>query len=329
MDTSISLPRTQKRSEISKITLAAFAIATLLAGANAVAAKFTVAELAPFWGAAIRFAGASLIFWAITLIKRIPLPSGRAFLGSLLYGLINFGLAYAFLYWGLQSIPATLAQIVLSLVPLLTILFAAFHHVETFRWRSLLGAVLSTLGITLAFLERSANSLPILALLALVAGAACFAEAIVVAKQYPKSHPMVTNALGMSAGTVTLLVISLIAHEPWQVPKLLATWTSILYLVVFGSVVVFYLFLFVIQRWTASASSYTFVLLPFVTVVISTWLTGEKETIVFLLGGLVVLAGVWVGAFFQPKARVEQPASVGGAIPMIKSPQVVYGKDDC
>jgi drug/metabolite transporter (DMT)-like permease len=329
MDTSISLPGTQKRSEISKITLTAFVITTVLASANAVAVKFTVAELAPFWGAAVRFAAASLIFWAITLIKRIPLPSGRAFLGSLLYGLINFGLAYAFLYWGLRSIPASLAQIVLSLVPLLTILFAAFHRVESFHWRSLLGALLATLGITLAFLERSANNLPILALLALVAGAACIAEAIVVAKQYPKSHPIVTNALGMSAGTVTLLVISLIAHETWQVPKLLATWSSILYLVVFGSVAVFYLFLLIVQRWTASATSYTFVLMPFVTVGISTWLTDEKVSVAFLLGGLVVLAGIWVGAFFQPKARLAQLISGDGAISMIKSPKIAYGKDDC
>ncbi|MCA1554697.1 MAG: hypothetical protein LC737_09995, partial [Chloroflexi bacterium] len=53
------------------LTLAAFALIILLGGSNAVAVRFTVAELPPFWGAALRFAPAALIFWAILLVRRI------------------------------------------------------------------------------------------------------------------------------------------------------------------------------------------------------------------------------------------------------------------
>lgn len=115
-------------------------------------------------------------------------------------------------------------------------------------------------------------------------------------KRFPPSPPTVTNALAMGVGTVMLLALSALAGEPWRLPESAATWTAVLYLVFVGSVVVFFLFLFVIRRWTASATSYQFVLFPFVTVAVAGWLAGETVTPTFLAGGALVLAGVWLGA---------------------------------
>jgi drug/metabolite transporter (DMT)-like permease len=117
------------------LTFLAYIFTVIFAGANAVAVRFTVAELPPFWGAVIRFAGAALIFWAVVLIRRTPLPVGRAMVGILLYGFLSFGANYAFLYWGIQSIPAGLTQVILALVPLMTFFSAFFHRLEPFRWR--------------------------------------------------------------------------------------------------------------------------------------------------------------------------------------------------
>jgi drug/metabolite transporter (DMT)-like permease len=72
------------------------------------------------------------------------------------------------------------------------------------------------------------------------------------------------------------------------------------YLVLVGSITVFLLALFVLRRWTASATSYVLVLMPLVTVALAAWLLGEHLTPVFALGGLLVLVGVWVGAIAQP-----------------------------
>jgi drug/metabolite transporter (DMT)-like permease len=65
-------------------------------------------------------------------------------------------------------------------------------------------------------------------------------------------------------------------------------------------VVLFYLFLFLVRRWTASATSYLFVLFPFVTVVLAAWLAHETVTAAFLGGGVLVLVGVWVGTLARP-----------------------------
>jgi drug/metabolite transporter (DMT)-like permease len=57
------------------------------------------------------------------------------------------------------------------------------------------------------------------------------------------------------------------------------------------------LFLFVIERWTASATSYVLLLMPLVTLAAAAVLLGEEVTPLALVGGLLVLLGVYVGTF--------------------------------
>ena len=78
---------------------------------------------------------------------------------------------------------------------------------------------------------------------------------------------------------------------------------ALAYLVVFGSTVLFSLFVYVLQRWTASAVSYTTLLMPLVTVSLAALLTGEKISSWFAAGGGVILIGVYVGAFLVVPRR--------------------------
>jgi drug/metabolite transporter (DMT)-like permease len=283
-------------SSPDKLTLLAYAFVVLFAGTNFVAVRFTVAELPPFWGATLRFAAAALIFWGIVFLRRSPFPDRRTLLGILLYGFLSIGASYAFLYWGLQSIPAGLTSVFIALAPLMTLFFAFFHGIETFRWRGLIGGFLALAGIAYAFFEQPGEALPTLSVLAIIAGVACIAESTVVIKMIPKSDPFVTNALAITVGAVTLVILSLIAGESWSLPTQTATWISIIYLTVFGSVIMFYLFLFIIRRWTASATSFQFVLFPFVTVIVAGLLADETVNSAFIFGGALTLIGVWIGA---------------------------------
>jgi drug/metabolite transporter (DMT)-like permease len=63
-----------------------------------------------------------------------------------------------------------------------------------------------------------------------------------------------------------------------------------------GSVVVFLLYLIVLRYWAASRASYGFVIIPFITLVLSAWLDNEPVGLGLALGGLLVLGGVYVGA---------------------------------
>ena len=293
-----------------RLTLLAFSTTILLGGANFVAVRFSNRELPPFWGASLRFAVASLLFFALVAALRLALPRRRALLGAVLYGTLTFGGTYALLYWGLVQVPAGLASLIMASGPLLTLLFAVAHRLEPFRLRGLLGALLALAGIGLMFAGPAQTNIPLLSLLAVLAGAACAAEASVLVKMLPGAHPITTNALGMASGALVLLAFSLLAGEARALPTEPDTWMALAYLVLLGSVGLFALFLFVIRRWTASATAYAFVLFPLVAVVLSALLEGEPVTLGLLAGGALVPAGVYLGALktatlSHPKSRRE------------------------
>lgn len=288
----------EKRPE--RLTLIAFIVSTILGGNNAIAVRFSNVELPPFFGASVRFAIASLILFLIVLALRLPLPNGRSLAGALVFGALQFGISYALIYWSLLEVPAGLFQVILALVPLLTFLLAIAHRQETFQWRVLTGGLLAVIGIGIIFSDRLIDQVPLPSLLAAVLAAACIAESIVLFKTFPKTHPITTNALAMAMGAAILFVTSGLARETPLFPSLPATWAALLYLIFFGSVGTFVLALYVLSRWTASATSYSLVLMPIVTVLFASWLADETVTVALLVGGLFVLSGVYVGALAPP-----------------------------
>jgi len=287
-------------------TLLAFIVLVILGGSNVLAVRFSNLELAPFWGAALRISMAAIIFWFIMLIRRVRIPRDRTLYGTVVYGLLAFGASYACLYWGLLSVQAGVGVIILSLVPLLTILFSLAHGLEPFRWRALAGALLALLGIIIIVGRELGTTIPLPSLLALIAGSAFLAESSVLFKLFPKTDPVATNAIGGTTGAVFLILLSLLAQEVWQLPSTLQTWGPFAYLVVLGSVGVFYLYLVILSRWTASATSYAFLLFPIATILLAAWLMDETITPQFLLGGLIVLIGVWLGAVHQGGQMLEE-----------------------
>jgi len=146
--------------------------------------------------------------------------------------------------------------------------------------------------------------------LAVLAGAACIAEGTVLFKLFPRSDPWATNTISTTTGALLLVLVSLLAGESWSLPISSGTWTAVVYLATAGSVILFYLYLFVLIRWTATATSYAFLLFPVATVVIAAWLTGETITPRFILGGLIVLLGVWLGTIRQS----SQPSAMAGQV---------------
>ena len=68
----------------------------------------------------------------------------------------------------------------------------------------------------------------------------------------------------MAVGAVVLLALTAIFDEAYALPSSASTWAAQTSLVVAGSVGVFWLYVFVLRGWTASAASYQLVLIPLV-----------------------------------------------------------------
>ena len=152
------------------------------------------------------------------------------------------------------------------------------------------------------------DSVPPLSVVAALGSALCFAEAAVLVRRLPPVHPVTLNAVGMSAGATALIVGSMLAGEPRELPDRSSTWAAVVYLVTFGSLGVFLLYVFVLRRWQASRAAYSFVLIPIVTVVLSAWLDDEPIGTGLVVGGALVLGGVYLGALRTPAPLVSREA---------------------
>jgi hypothetical protein len=59
-------------------TAVAFLGIVVLGGMNAVGVRFSNQELAPFWGATLRFGIAAIVLFGIVALRRVPMPRGAA-----------------------------------------------------------------------------------------------------------------------------------------------------------------------------------------------------------------------------------------------------------
>ena len=297
------------------LTLGAFAGAVVIGGANFVAVKVTVEELAPLYGASTRFALASLLFFAILAVTRTALPRGAALAGAAAYGALGFGVAYALMYVALVELSVGVASVLMATVPVFTLALAALQRVEPITVRGLAGGALAVGGIAVLSTRSLGGEVPFRYLLAALVAPIVIAEATILAKRFPKTHPVATNAVGMLVGAALLAVASVTASEAWTVPRDGSTWLAAAWLVAAGSVGLFWFFLFVVQRWTASASTYAVPLMPVVAVALAAALTAEAVGLLEAVGGALVIAGAYVGAFAHGRRRpAVVPVDPGGCV---------------
>jgi drug/metabolite transporter (DMT)-like permease len=294
---------TTSEPEAHATGLLTFIAVVVVGGANFVAVRVSNQELAPFWGAGLRFSIAAALFVAIALVLRITWPRDRRQLALIaLYGLFSFTISYALMYWALVGVNAAMAAILLAVVPLVTPLLAAAHRMEKLRLRNMAGAVIALVGITIMTVGPAGLLVPLSGLAAIAIAALALSESVIIAKLVSVNHPVMTNAVGMPIGAVGLLILSLLVGDEWVLPQQSDVVGAVIYLSIVGSVGLFILMLMVIRKWTSSAVSYAFVLFPVTTLLIEAWLLDEPLALQSIAGAVIIMAGVWFGAL-APSAR--------------------------
>ena len=279
-----------------RITMTAFAGFVLIAGAVSVAIRLGSFELAPMWAATLRYALAVPIFAAVAIAMHIPFPRGANLVGTLLFSL-TFVISTALYYVGVSGSSASMGAIAFAVTPLVTLGLAAIIGIERFSLRGVAGAVIAAFGLVVVVGDQLGAAVPLPALLAL--GGAMFFSAVtaVLIKRLPPGHPVTANAVGGIFVLPILFVLSLLVQESRVLPSQPETWMALMFLVVFGTVLLFPLALFIIGRWTASGYSYTNLFKPLAGVALAAIILSEPVRLTFLLGGVLTLVGVWVGAF--------------------------------
>jgi drug/metabolite transporter (DMT)-like permease len=297
----------------------------LFFGGTWVAGKVGVDAIPPITLAAGRFGLASILLWLWARAKqRAPNPSGASgsgpsgrpprlsdlplFLGMGLTAIAGYNM---FFLYGLTLAPASDGAIIVpGLAPILTAVLAALLLGERIgRW-GIAGLLTAVVGLLFVLTPGEAQSRArFLGDLLFLAGAVCWAFYSVIGKTATaRFHPVNATLYGTVTGTL-LLIPPAIAERGWvqlaAAPA--AAWLGLLYLAVFGTVLAFVFFYEGVRRiGAARATSFAF-LVPVFGVVSSVLLLGERIAMLTILGGILVLVGLWL-VQRQPAAAPERTA---------------------
>jgi drug/metabolite transporter (DMT)-like permease len=294
-----------------RVVVAAFAVFVVIIGSAPVAIRLGSFELPPLWAAGLRFGIAGIILVGLAVAGRVPFPRGANLVGAVLFGLLLYGVTIPLAYIGLTQAPAAMASISDAFLPLEALLIAAAIGLEQLKLRGLAGALVAVVGVAVIVSNQLSADVPPLAIAALGGSTLATALLLVVLKRIPPGHPTSANAVAMGVGTPILLLLSALAHEPWGLPSRAESWAAFAFLVLGATVVGYQLGLFVVARWTASASSYAFLLAPLVAVVVAAIVLAEPIRAATIVGGALIVGGTWLGAFTGASETAARPAPVG------------------
>ncbi len=293
MHASVSVPAAVRANQA---TLAAFAALVGLIGTNLVAIRIGNRELAPLWHAGFRFLVAAVLFWVIAAVRRASLPSRHAATGAAIYGLLSIAAFFGFLYAGLVQASVGVATATLALGPLITLGLTAAIGLERLRAIAVVGAVIAFAGIAVTYASEVTGSVPITSLLLLIAAAVSFAIGGIEVKRTPPMDLVVQNGIASTVGAIVLVGLAIAGGEDLAIPRQPETWLAFIYLVIPGTLLTFWLLLYLLRRWPASRVAYQFVLAPIVAIVVAALLLGEPIEPVVIIGTALVIVGVWIGA---------------------------------
>jgi drug/metabolite transporter (DMT)-like permease len=292
-------------SRNDRVALSAFLGVAVLAGGNAIAIRVGLRALDPLWSAALRFAIASVVLGVTMPLARLPWPRGAERRSAVIFGALGLAAPFALFYHALQSTQAGLAQTLLALVPLATLLVAVAARQERLTLAAVAGALVAVGGVGVATWRGGAAPVTPPSLLAILGAVLAMAVAAVVVRRFPPVHPVAMNAVAAIVAAVLFGVGAVATREHLVLPVLGETWAAVLYLAVVGTVGVFSLQLLVLKLWSASRANFVLVVVPVFAIPLSAWIDDEPVTANLLVGAVLIIAGVYLGALRRSAAARE------------------------
>ncbi len=280
-----------------EVLLAFFAIYAIW-GSTYLAIRFAVETIPPFYTAGIRHFVAGIILLAWCLAKRLR-PTRAQVRASIIIGAFFFLGGHGSLHWAEQKLPSGLASLLVASEPLWVFLLSA---VAAKQWRLngtlLAGIVLGFGGVGLLMGRSALTAGPgvFAGSLAVLFGALTWAVGIVYSRRsHLSGHPLLLSALSLLAGSLQLLLLGTVAREyrGFSLASVsLRSWLSLAYLILFGSVVAFTAYNWLLEHYSPTlVATHTYVN-PLIAVLLGWLLAGEALTLNVLLSTALVIGAV-------------------------------------
>ncbi|MEP6809395.1 MAG: EamA family transporter [Chthoniobacterales bacterium] len=293
--------------------IAAYLVLCLVWSSTWLVIKIGLDDLPPISFVALRFLIAFLVLVAVSLGRARLLPKSRADWSLLAFtGVLMFAVNYGLLFWGEKYISSGLAAVLQAMIVIFGMFFAHFLiPSEPLRWPRVAGALLSGAGVGLICgrLMGNGGMLAFWGGLGVVLGGAGAAFSNVLLKRRALDlAPAMIAGWQMLFGTVPMLWLGWVVegnplHFHWTRSAVLC----LLYLAVIGSSLTFLLLYWLLPRIPVNNLQSISLITPPGAVAIGWLLGGETFSLWSLLGGALVLAGVWL--IFR---KVEPPLKLRG-----------------
>ncbi|HST06036.1 MAG TPA: drug/metabolite exporter YedA [Chloroflexia bacterium] len=282
---------TAKPNNTVSVVLALLAV-YIIWGSTYFAIRITLESFPPFLMAGIRFLLAGGILFTYLKVRGAPMPNLKQWGASTLVGCLLLLGGNGLVTFAEQWVASGLAALAVATMPLFAALFAGLWG----RWPRKMewaGLALGFVGVILLNLEGDMRANP-LGAFALLVAAASWALGSVWSHYLPLPGGMMASATEMLGGGAALLVVGLLSGEHMTVFPETGPTLAFFYLVIFGSIVAFSAYSYLLQKVRPTLStSYAYVN-PAVAVALGVWLGGELVTWVGLVAMPVILVGVGI-----------------------------------
>jgi drug/metabolite transporter (DMT)-like permease len=276
-----------------------YVIVSTVWGSTWLAIKIGLESVPPFLAAGVRFVIASALLYAIIRIRKLTIPfTPEAWKTYFAIGGLSFSIPFALVYWGEQFIPSSLGSILFGAFPLWVALFSHFlsENERMDRYKAL-GAVIGFVGVVAIFAPGLSwtGSTGMAGMGAVILATILQAYGLIPIKKHGKDiSPFVMNFVGMVMGAVFLLSLSLLTERGSPVSWTTSAVLSTLYLAVFGSVVAFVSYYWLLKHIQAVYLSMSSFINPIVAVILGWIILGEALAPSVFVGAAFVLAGLFV-----------------------------------
>jgi len=285
-------------------------------GLSFVATKIALETFPTFTLIFIRFSMAAFFFFLLMLSRGFPKFSGRDHARIFLTALFEPGLYFLFETIGLQYTSAPKTALIIATIPVAVLIFAFLFIGERPSVTSILGIVLSLIGISILVVgdpkfswQLGGSLLGDLLIMGAVITAALY---MVCVRNLGKEH----SALDI---TVFQMIYGALLYAPlffWELPAV--HWSAIssrsivalAYLTIFATCAAFLFWNFALTKLPAGKASVFINGIPVVTAIGAWILLGETLTMLQICGGILVLTAVCLTNFPAPKAHDRMVAEV-------------------
>jgi len=276
---------------------------TVMWGSAFLLTKIAVTEMPPTWVVAGRLLiGAGVLALLLLLLRRRPPGGRRPWVFFILIAVLGNALPFVLISWGQQAIDSGQAGVLMAVMPLVTMILAHFflpdEPLSTLR---IAGFLLGFAGIVVlmgpeSLLLRGAADQTLLAKLAVLGGAICYAVSAILSRLRPAGDAVVTAAVTTTVAALIMLPWFVADVDPavnsFQIEP--TAWVALMLLGLFSTALAAVVYFHLVKQAGPSFVSLLNYLIPLWAVAVGIVFLGEEPHPAQLLALALALSGVFL-----------------------------------